>query len=245
MDLNFFLDFEELLNEYNSEGEVLKLTDEQKDTIKKTEFDYELFRYDFDMTCRFIYLLSRLDRFKYSATYVILLKYVMVISTFLRNNTTTRLSPENEAYLIKATDSLVADFRINLQILPENVSDKMYDTAKIFIAFAIVNIYEVVGVTRASPRNAPVFFFLCNEADLVYSESSLITFASGMSDFKYVGKALDETVDSSAFKKYSQQPRPNYKKSFENQKLLIYGSILLLLLVILIAASELTLRYFN
>lgn len=238
MDLDFYQDLEELFHEYKAAGQILTLTDGQKEKINKVEFNYELFRYDFDLTCRFIYFLCRLERFKYSSTYVTLLKYVMVLSTFLKNNTTTKLSSKSESFLVDTTDSLVSDFRIHLQVLPDYVSARSFDSGKMLIAFAVVNIHEIVGISRTVPRNAPVFFFLCNEADLVPSETSLINTVSGMSDYEIVGDAMDETVASSAFKKYSQQPRPFYKKAFENQKLLFSGGLLSLGFMVLIVVSE-------
>lgn len=245
MDLNFFLELEELFGEYTASGQILTLSEGNKLTIETTEFDYDLFRYDFDMCCRFIYLFSKLERFKYSSTYVTLLKYVMVLSSFLKNRTSTKISPKNEAYLAKATDSLVADFRINLNVLPEYVTGKMYDTGKMYIAFALVNIHEVVGNTRTVPRNAAAFFFLCNEADLVPSESSLISSALWMKDYKEVGDAMDETVELPAFNKYTQQPRPRYRKSFENQKLLVYGSAAFFSMVILMGLTEFLISHYG
>ena len=235
MDLEFFLKLEELCNEYNATGQVLSLSEEHRESIKSIKFDYEIFRFDFDLTCRFIYFLSRLERSKFSSTYGILIKYVMVLSTFLKNRTTTKLSTKNEAYLTKATDSLVADFRMNFTYI---FSSKMYESARLFIAFSIVNIHEVVGISRTAPRNPSVFFFLCNESDLVSAENALIRVSFWMSDFKIVGIAIDETVESNAFKKYSQQPRPKFRQSFENQKLLIFGGFSLLFLFFIIFSIE-------
>ena len=59
-----------------------------------------------------------------------------------------------------------------------------------------------------------------------------------MKDFNEIGIALDETVDSAAFKKYSKQPRPLYKKSFENQNLLVFVSHSFIVVAILMSLIE-------
>ena len=177
------------------------------------------------MCCRFIYLFSKLERFKYSTTYVTLLNTSWFFHPSWRIEQARNYRQRTRAYLAKTTDSLVADFRINLNVLPEYVTGKMYDTGKMYIAFALVNIHEVVGNTEQSHETPQPSFSLCNEADLVPSETSLIGSALWMKDFKEVRDAMDETVDLPAFKKYTQQPRPRYRKSFENQILLVYGSM--------------------
>lgn len=223
-DFVFFLELEEILHNSSSTLNILTLTEDQKSKILSSKLDYNIFRYDFDLNCRFICLFSRLERFRFSKVYIFLIKNIMILSSFLKNRTTPKVTQKNEVYLYSASENISNDFRISLLDLPEYVTVKMHDSAKLLIAFSLVNIHEVVGVTNSAPRNTRAFFFLNDENNLGPIEDSFFGYASNFGDFIELGNAMDETKDSSAFIKYSQQPRPSYRKGLENNNLISYGA---------------------
>lgn len=235
---DFFLLIENDLNRYSTGDNVYTLTETQKENILNLQLDYNIFRNQFDLTCRFICLFSRLERFRYSKVHIFLVKYIIILSSFLKNRTSTKISPASEAFLAMATQNIVNDFRINLSILPDYVTVKMYDCAKLLMAFALINIHEVVGISKNTPRNGSAYFFLCNEDDLNSVEGALFNYSLNFPDFLELGTAMDETRDSRAFKKYSQQPRPHYKRAMETSKLISYGTYFALGFFILCVALE-------
>lgn len=244
MDLTYFLDLEELFLEYTSAGQVLHLSEDQKRKIKSSKFDYEVFRYDFDLTCRFIYFLASVEKRKYSLTHCTLIKYVFNLSTYLKNRTSLKISPKNESLLLKATETLASTLRIDFSTLPESVKVNNFDSARIFIAYALVNIHEIVGVSKTAPTNSAAYTFLRHEINLQTCESLLIIFVTKFDDYAETAKCLDETVGRKAFLKYTKEPRPDYKQSINNRLLLIFGYISFLLLLLLVTGTEFVLgRY--
>ena len=240
-DLTFFLELEELYNEYNTVGQILKLNDDQKYRIKRSKLDYDIFRYDFDLTCRFISFFTGLERDKYTKSYLILIKYVFIFSTFLKNRTNLKLTHKNENLLTKATENLSSTLRINYSSLANDISYNNYDLGRYFIAFALVNIHEISGVSKLTPVNSAAFVYLCNERDLESHEPAVVMFAGQCHDYEQLGRSLDETIGSKAFLKYTKQPRPDYKQAIENRILLNFGIYSFLAFVFLIISTELTL----
>jgi hypothetical protein len=238
MDFAYLLKLEELFIEYTSAGQTFHISEEQKKWIKSSKLDYEVFRYDFDLTCRFIYLFASLEKRKYSLTHCILIKYVFNLSTFLKNRTSLKISPKSESLLVKATENLVSTLRIDFSSLPDSVSTNNFDAARIFIAYALVNIHEIVGVSKTALTNPAAYMFLRNEMNLQTCESILIIFVTKLDDFSETSKCLDETVGRKAFLKYTKEPRPEYKKSIYNRILLIFGLICGLLLIFIIIGTE-------
>lgn len=238
MDFAYLLKLEELFIEYTSAGQTFHISEEQKKWIKSSKLDYEVFRYDFDLTCRLIYLFASLEKRKYSLTHCILIKYVFNLSTFLKNRTSLKISPKSESLLVKATENLVSTLRIDFSSLPDSVSTNNFDAARIFIAYALVNIHEIVGVSKTALTNPAAYMFLRNEMNLQTWESILIIFVKKLDDFSETSKCLDETVGRKAFLKYTKEPRPEYKKSIYNRILLIFGLICGLLLIFIIIGTE-------
>lgn len=244
-DLDFFFDLEELFNEYTASGQVLKLTKDQRNRIKNSKLDYEVFKYDFNLVCRFIAFFSFLERKIYSKTHVTLMKYVFIFSSFLKNRATLEVSFKNEILLSKAIQILTSALRTSLSALSSyNIKTEFYDAGKIFISYALVNIHEISGITKMTPINSAAFSFISYEVDLQICEPTLIIIASKFNDYDQISKSLDETVESKAFAKYSKQPRPVYKDSIEKRILLIFGIIALVSLITLIVLTEIILSKF-
>lgn len=243
-DLDFLLDLEELFNEYTASGQVLKLNKNQRNRIKNSKLDYEVFKYDFNLTCRFIAFFSVLEKKIYSKTHVTLMKYVFIFSSFLKNRNSLKLSPKNEILLSKATENLSSTLRTSYSALSADIKTEFYDTGRIFISYALVNIHEISGITKMMPINSAAYSFISNEDDLQICEPTLIIVASKFNDSDQISKSLDETVESKAFAKYSKLPRPVYKDSIENRILLIFSIIVLVSLITLIVCTEIILSKF-
>lgn len=215
---------EEALHERTIQNRAFILNDDQKKVIKKAPFDYELFMYDFDKTCRYLDVLSRLEWTNFSYTQTKLLKYVFILSTFLKNRTSTKITREHEIFLERTRKTLGSILSASLFSVPDNSEARYYDSCKIFASYALVNIYECVGITKTAPIHREAREFLASEKKLITAESSLITYVvwNCSEDFKFLGNALDETVLSVAFKKYNTFPRLEYSDSFEKQMLFVF-----------------------
>ena len=233
-DLNFFLELEELFKEYATVGQVLSLNENQRNRVKSSKLDFDVFKYDFDLTCRFISFLSALEIKKYSITYTILVKYVFIFSSFLKNRTSLKLSAKNEILLTKATENLSS----TLQIRFSNQSTDIQTAARVLISFALVNIHEICGITKLAPVNLAAKNFISDEVELESCESSLVMIASNFNDFDQIHKSLDETVRSKPFLKYTKLPRPVFKELIEDRILLIFTLTVFFIIIALITCTE-------
>lgn len=218
--MELFDELERSLNEASSSYRTFELTVEQKRAIKRTSFDYEPFRYDFDKTCRFIDLLAHLDHENFSDTQIILLKYILILSTFLKNRTSTKVSHENEILLESAKKALSS---ILSATVPQDQS--LSNVSRLFACFALVNIHECVGVSKANPTQREALEILSNHLLMEAMESSLINkiFYYYRRDFQLLGTAMDETVTTEAFKKYTSAPRSQYRSNLEGRMLFIFS----------------------
>ena len=238
LDLNYFLELEAISREYAAERQIFALSDHQKEDLLKAEFDYEYFRYDFDLTCRFICFFSRVEKEKFSKLHILLLKYIFVLSSFLKNRISTKLTQKNDIFLEKATEILSSDSRISLPSLSEDIKNDIFDSGKMFISFSLVNIYEITRGVKTSPTHPAAYTFLCNDFILTLAESSLVTFSYSISDFQQVGDSFDETVALTVFKKYNREERIKFRKSFETKNFHRFCLKLFFALVCLIIVTE-------
>ena len=237
-DLNFFLEIEELFKEYATVGQVLSLNENQRNRIKSSKLDFDVFKYDFDLTCRFISFFSALETKKYSKTYATLIKYVFIFSTFLKNRTSLKLSSENEILLTKATENLSSTLQIPFSHTYHCFKTSYYEEVRVLISYTLVNIHEICGITKLAPVNLAANNFISKEVGLQNCESSLVIFASKFNDFEQIYKSLDETVLSKPFLKYTKLPRPDYKELIEDRILLIFTSIVCLIIFVLTISTE-------
>lgn len=235
--------FLELEREFSNNNNEIQVSEAQKKNLLKAEFNYEMFRYDFDLSCRFIFFLTRLERDKFSNLHVILLKYCFVLSTFLKNRSSTKLKLKNESLLERAADILAADSRILLSSLPSKVDAYSYDAGMMFITFALVNIYEIIKGTKSSNTHGAAHAFLCNDFSLQASEISLTNYSSRMADFEIVGESFDQTVASKAFKYYNTESRLEYRYSFTSKHLLWFCIYTGIVWVLMIVFTEIFIQY--
>jgi hypothetical protein len=245
-DLNFFLELEELFNEKMAAGQVLNLNKSQRKRIKSSKLDYETFKFDFDLNCRFIAFFSGLEKKIYSKTHITLIKYVLIFSSFLKNRISLKLSAKNEILLEKATQNLTSTLKIHHSTLSSDIKTTFYDAGRILISFALVNIHEIYGISKSTPINLAARNFLNNEDEIQICEPSLVMITSKFNDFDHISMALDESVGSKAFSKYSKLPRPVYKESVEDRILLIFGIIAIISFIAVIICTEIILaKYFK
>lgn len=223
--LELFFKLEASLNECEITNKPFILTKDQAWEINRTYLDFELFKYDFDLTCSFIGLLSRLEKNNFTLTQVKLVKYIFILSNYLNNSTSTKISSENQFLLERAKDFLgtivsISSFSLSIK----EFNEIYFDSCKILAAFALVNIHECVGIKKAFPIHRGAQDFLNNEIKLNSAESNLVSYVfwNCPDDFALLGSFMDELVASETFKKYNTNPRLNYRKSFEKQKLFVF-----------------------
>lgn len=244
MDLDYFFELGDRLNgreaaSVSTDSEFI--SENEKEEISKIIFDYDIFKYDFDLTCKFLHILCRLEKEKYSKFHLLLLKHIFILSTFLKNKTTTKLSAKNENFLQKVNENLTHI------LFSKNIiaSTKIYDTCRSFAAFSLVSIHELVGITKNLPTNnlATEYFTF----EIKTAEKLFISVCSDFSDYLVVAEALDEIVKSSYFSKYNKvkEIKPDFKKKIETHLTYIFTAYIVLISLVFVIISELCLARIN
>jgi hypothetical protein len=241
--LDFLTQLEQRLNHQHNN---FSLSDEEKDEILGTKLDYGSFRTDFDLSCRFIYIACHLQKGeRFSKTFNRLMEHVLIVSTFLKNRTSPKLSTENEIYLSKASELLTIILtNAHDTTMPSYCSTSAFDCVRIFMAFSLINMHEIYGITKSIQVNQAAHTFI--RFDLDMCENSLKGYSLfHLSDFKETGLALTETTTSKAFRKYSQFVQLKYLREFENHRILWLCIVFIVLLVIAIIITESYLNKFD
>lgn len=241
MDLDFFFELDDRLYQHeasvpsSSSLELDLITEAEKKEISKMTFDYDLFRYDFSLTCKFMDILCRLEKKRYSEFHLLMLKHIFILSTFLKNRTTTKLFSKNENFLLKVNEHLTFVLSLKSIVVPY----KIYDTCRSYAAFSLVNIHELAGITKNVPTNRLASEFFTFE--IKSAEKFLISRTSDFKDYLEVAKALDDTVESSAFMKYNKvrEIKPDFKKQIEKHLICVFIAYTAIISIVVLTFAEL------
>ena len=237
MDLDYFFELSDRLDQMEASSVSTDsefLSENEKEEISKISFDYDIFRYDFDLTCKFLHILCRLEKQKYSKFHMFLLKHIFILSTFLKNKTTTKLCAENQNLLQKVNENLTNILFLKSIMAPP----KIYDSCRSFAAFSLVSIHEIVGITKNLPTNHLAAEFFTFEVKT--AEERFVSVCSDFSDYLVVAEALDEIVKSSYFSKYNKvkEIKPKFKKKIEKHLIYVFTVYVVLISVVFVIISE-------
>lgn len=239
MDINFFYDLDEIISQTGPSS----LTQEKKEEAAAQPFDYDLFKYDFSRSCKMIRILAQIEPTQYSKECLVFSKHIFILTSFLKNRNSIKISHVDELALLKTTNILETRIRSqDFRSLPD-VNLNIVHTCRCFLALSLALIHELVGISSTLPRNrAAVPYFTYEMAN---SDGAVVScIASSFKDSDFIGEILDEITSSAVFRKYCIESVPIYKSAIESSILVKFGIICLVSILLLTLITEICIKNF-
>ena len=211
------------------------VTFEERNAAALSKIDYEYFEEDFDLCCRFLYILANTDPEMESDDYLCLYKDIFMISSRLRCGKAAHLKPYNVSYLEKAANTLGAT--VTSDSMRKRIEQSDWTLVSSFlIAFTLVNIYAALG-RRVDDAHAVMITNLlvdfCEDASVLANQMSL-----HFADYQSVIKEISSFRNSAASKKYRFQIPSNLMKMAERSLLVLFSLQAVLVAAVALAIGE-------
>ena len=178
--------------------------------LVQTVFDYERCRTDFDLTCRYINIFSSLvSRIKYNHTNLAILSHLFILSTFLKNRISSKISDHNISILKKALNFLDENFStVVSDSMLYNFDTDLYDSSRLIMALTFINIYDSSAAFKKSALSPLIASYFRNvDSVALHLDSTCKYFAVYSKNLNFMAEAFEFSTESQFFSKiYSGQP---------------------------------------
>lgn len=187
-------------------GEYVTL--EERNAVALSWIDYEYFEENFDLCCRFLYILANTDPEMESDNYLCLYKDLFVISCRLKCGRGSHVKQSNQNYLTKAANTLQSSL-VSETIRHRLKTSNRTMAVSYLIAFALINIYSALSERTSGSRVALVSNILSS----IRSDSSAFVFqiAYNFKDYHLVLDEIDRFRDSTECGRYNFEVPTNLK----------------------------------
>ncbi len=192
---------------------------EERNAVALTKIDYEYFDEDFDLCCRFLYILSNTDPEMESNDYMCLYKDIFMISCRLKCGKGTHIKPYNVACLEKAMNTLRAT--VTSDSMRKRLENSDWTLVCSFlIAFSLINIYTAAG-RRVDDAHA---MMITNLLTNFHSDAAVLTnqISLHFDDYNDVIEQVLIFRNSEASKKYRFEVPSNLMKMAERSLLVMF-----------------------